>query len=63
MPEPRAVPTDRGDAEAFSCPVWAVAPIYNTRGKGGLAREAGEQLVVLAQRQDDAALLLLARKR
>jgi predicted ATPase len=35
---------------------------YNTRGKGDLARESGEQLVVLAQRQDDAALLLLARQ-
>jgi predicted ATPase len=35
---------------------------YNTRGKGDLAREAGEQLVVLAQRQDDAALLLLAHQ-
>jgi predicted ATPase/class 3 adenylate cyclase len=35
---------------------------YNTRGKGDLARESGEQLVVLAQRQNDAALLLLARQ-
>jgi predicted ATPase/class 3 adenylate cyclase len=35
---------------------------YNTRGKGDLARESGEQLVVLARRQDDAALLLLARQ-
>ena len=56
----RVLCTQVGDTPQLFPVLWGLREFYNTRGELQTARELGEQGLALAQRQDDATLVLEA---